>query len=656
MKAISAGLLVSLSTTLALSSALAVDDEALFDLPLEELVKVEIKSDITSIKSKPVREQPGIVTVIGAQEIRDCGARDLSDVLMLVPGFALDTDVESVVGLTFRGLQGQEGKVLLIVDGIEVNEPLYGSLPILHHIPAETIQQVEIIRGPGSAMYGGTAGLAVVRVTTRSAGRSGGYAVVTPSYADGRMSWNYSLGLTYVTNDWRISFNGGYSETFISNRKYISLNGTSVDMVDLSDMYPLFLDVGVGYRGLDIRLICDLYRYDDAVYYGEPPQTPVPTRFDSWLAAAKYTVKPVPWLSLTPALTYRRQVPWYDSSEEVGDFEIVTERYQAELNGTAELSDASGLKLGVRFQRDSARAVDVGSAGSDAAEYYNGDSTETFDDIAAYAQYDVDMPWANLSAGCRYEHHDAVGGNVVPRVAITRAWDRFHVKALFSEAARIPSINVEQAAMEGYGTVDVERTANYELEAGYKFTKALSAVGSMFYMRVRDPILYTAYTIDNVAVDGYYNATNMISTYGLAAELRWDTSQVSAHLNYSFYRAYDNDVDYLRGDDNRFLAAPAHKVSFSTTWRILRSLDWNVSGFWLGKRMAYAYPAEGVTELDSEFVLNSFLNYRFQQFSLGIGVANLLDEDRLAPQPYAGESGPIPLKGREVFARLAVEF
>ncbi len=130
----------------------AVEGVGLFDLSMDQLSKVEIKSDITSIKAKSIREQPGIVSVVTAKQISETGARDLTDVLLLVPGFSLDTDVQSMVGLTFRGLQGQEGKVLLVIDGIEVNEPLYGSLPILNHVPADLIEQIEIIRGPGSAM------------------------------------------------------------------------------------------------------------------------------------------------------------------------------------------------------------------------------------------------------------------------------------------------------------------------------------------------------------------------------------------------------------------------------------------------------------------------------------------------------------------------
>jgi len=91
--------IVSAWLSCGLQSAEAIDDSKLFDLDLEALSNVEIKSDITSIKAKSIREQPGIVTVITSQQILETGARDLTDVLLLVPGFSLDTDVQSMVGL-----------------------------------------------------------------------------------------------------------------------------------------------------------------------------------------------------------------------------------------------------------------------------------------------------------------------------------------------------------------------------------------------------------------------------------------------------------------------------------------------------------------------------------------------------------------------------
>ena len=100
----------------------------------------------------------------------------------------------------------------------------------------------------------------------------------------------------------------------------------------------------------------------------------------------------------------------------------------------------------------------------------------------------------------------------------------------------------------------------------------------------------------------------------------------------------------------------AHKITVNGTWHITPSLDWNVTGYWLGDRFAYVYPATGVTELADEFILNTFINYQFKHFTAGLGVANLLDQDRYAPQPYAGGTGPLPLKGREFFLKLAFKF
>jgi outer membrane receptor protein involved in Fe transport len=336
---------------------------------------------------------------------------------MQVPGFSLDTDVQSMVGLTFRGLQGQEGKVLLVVDGIEVNEPLYGSLPILNHIPAEAIEQVEIIRGPGSAMYGGSSGLAVIRVTTKGASQDGGYGMVTPGYAAGRFSENYALGGGFTTNDWRFSFNGAYSHDYISNEKYTSLTGTTVDMTQRSTMTPLFLDLGAGWRDVDFRFIYDAFHYDDTINYGDPPATPSHTEFDSILTSLKYTAEPTTWLKITPELTYRHQIPWYVQTDDVsvGDYDIEADRYQADLIAVVDLTDSSGLMVGTRYFRDVANAINTDFDGTPPATYYDGKSAVSYNDIAGFAQYDWDNRWVNISVGGRYEYHDALGGHFVPR-------------------------------------------------------------------------------------------------------------------------------------------------------------------------------------------------------------------------------------------------
>jgi outer membrane receptor protein involved in Fe transport len=623
---------------------------SLLDLSLEELTQVELKTDITSIRAKPIEEQPGIVSVLTSEQIRQTGARDLSDVLMQVPGFALDTDVESMVGLTFRGLQGQEGKVLLIVNGMEVNEPLYGSLPILNHIPADAIKQVEIIRGPGSAQYGGDAGLAVVRVTTLDSSQNGGYVVLTPSFASGRVSESYVAGVGYSDGDWRWSSNFSYTSTTLSNRTYVALDGTTVDLAHSADMNPLFFDFGIGWRGLDVKVLYDRYRYDDLIDYGETVATPNETHFDSLLATAKYDLRVNESLRITPSFSYRSQTPWYADGA-AGIYDIHTERYEGSLTAVADLTATSSLLVGAQWMRDRAYVHDSSYYGQDPLTYFYGSRSIAYVDMAEFAQYDWDAPWVNLSVGGRYERQDAVGGHFVPRFALTKAWGPWHIKALASQANRIPAINVLQEAV---GQLKPEQTTNYEIELGYKFAEKRSLTGNIFYMAVDRPIVFETLPGGN-DTEGYFNG-NRISSAGFETEYRWAQGTFDNFVGYSFYRAVNNDEPYVRGDSGRFLGAPTHKISASTTWHPTKQLDVNLSGYWISSELTYTYPTDALTELPQVFMVNGYLDYRWGNASVGLGVSNLFDVKRYAPQPYNGGEAPIPLMGRTVFLKLGYKF
>jgi outer membrane receptor protein involved in Fe transport len=624
---------------------------SLLDLSLEALSQVEIKTDITSIRAKPIEEQPGIVSVVTSEQVHQTGARDLSDVLMLVPGFALDTDVESMIGLTFRGLQGQEGKVLLIVDGMEINEPLYGSLPILNHIPAEAIKQVEIIRGPGNAQYGGDAGLAVVRVTTQDSNQNGGYAVLSPSYASGRFSESYAAGAGFAKGDWRWSVNAAYTSTTLSNRTYVALDGTTVDLTHAANMNPLFFDFGLGWRDLDIKLIYDRYRYDDVINYGETVTTANATRFDSLLAMAKYDFRVNESLRITPSFSYRSQVPWYVNGAD-GVYDVHAETYVGNVVAVADLTAKSSVLVGVQWMRESAYVHDSSFYGQDPTTYFNGSPSIAYNDTAEFAQYDLDTALANFSFGGRYERQDAVGGHFVPRFALTKAWGPWHLKALASQAIRIPAINVLQEAVGG--ALKPEQTTNYEIELGYKFAEKRSLTGNVFYMAVDRPIVFETLP-GGAESEGYFNG-HRISSSGFETEYRWTQGDFENYLGYSFYRAVNNDEPYVRGDSGRFVGSPTHKLSASSTWRPTKKLDVNLNAYWLSSELAYTYPTQNLTELGSQFVANAFLNYRLGKTSIGLGVSNLFDVKRYAPQPYNGGEAPIPLMGRTVFLKLGYRF
>lgn len=104
--------------------------EALLELPV-----VEVAGEVPL----SAREAPGVVSVVSREEILDAGAGDLIDVLRLVPGFFFGVDVQGMTGVGFRGNWGHEGKILLLIDGQELNELDYGTLQFGNRFPVDQI-------------------------------------------------------------------------------------------------------------------------------------------------------------------------------------------------------------------------------------------------------------------------------------------------------------------------------------------------------------------------------------------------------------------------------------------------------------------------------------------------------------------------------------
>jgi outer membrane receptor for ferrienterochelin and colicin len=641
-------------------------------LDLAQLASVKI--DIESINPRPVSEQPGIVSVIQAAQIREMGARDLMDILQQVPGFGFGQDVNGVIGPSFRGLWAYEGKLQLIVDGVEFNESLYGNTELGHHIPADAIEQVEIIRGPGSAKYGGTAELAVIRVTTKGASQNGGYASVTPSVGAGKVATDYTGGFGYTLGDYRVSANAYVGENFRSNQRYTALDGTSFDMTHDSDIQTRMVNVDLGWKDLDVRLIYDLYQLSDRINFGEPLPATEPISFETLATVANYNWKMTDWLTVTPSVTYRRQTPW-NGGVPGSTLNIVTERYIGELTAVANLSADATLLVGLRYLRDSAEAEDTSFYGVAPANFYNMGTSDSvaYDTYSAYGQFDWDLKWVNVTVGGRYENQSAVGDKFVPRLGLTKTWDRFHLKLLYDQAYRTPNINilsspagstwestfgslgnVGTAGSPAYVTIKPETTISYQLEAGYVFNHGFALTQNIFYMEIKDPIVYL---VDpGTEMDGYANG-GKVSTYGTELELSYTQARFSATFGYSLYVVDQNTVAYWGSGDPRVnLGLPADKLSASATWHLSDALSWNVNSTFTTAQRAYFYPNSEPQELNSTFLLNSFVEYRWSHASLGFGVANLLDQDQYIAQPYAGGEAPILLTGREFYFKFAFQF
>ncbi|HLP78404.1 MAG TPA: TonB-dependent receptor plug domain-containing protein, partial [Candidatus Paceibacterota bacterium] len=457
--------------------------DPIMDLDIDALANVRI--NIASISPKTVEAQPAVVTVITAQEIEARGAKDLKDILELVPGFTSGYDVAMMVGPGFRGLWAYEGKVQVLVDGIEMNEGYFGNVFTLDQFAAQNIQQVEILRGPGSAMYGGTAELAVISITTKGAEQNGGFVSDRMVFNGHEFGDQVASSFGYpLTNNWRFSGNVAYSDIARSDKTYVSPDGTvRRNLSGNSADRPLELNLGVGWKDAELRVIYHRYQAQDQLIYGAAPYVipqgmPGNIENNIFAVSAKDDFKFADRFTISPRATYKFEEPWYMTYNVSGT--IQHRQYQRgdfDLPLKVEFSDSSKAVVGVHYYHEYAQAINISGVGQSASNYFNGTDHVAHDDVAAYAQYDLDSKWVNLTVGGRYEYYSYSGNTFVPRVGLVKAWDRFHIKALYNEAFRTPNIGIVHDAA---GPLKNESTTGYELEAGYRFNGGFTLVGNLY--------------------------------------------------------------------------------------------------------------------------------------------------------------------------------
>jgi len=140
----------------------------LFEMDLDDLLAVKV--EIASRSGERQADAPSSVSVFSRAEIERMGITTLEELLNLVPGFYTSrtdfTGEEWALGT--RGFWGiSDSVVLLLIDGMRINEHYSGSFSFMDRlISLGAVERVEIIRGPGSALYGSNAYMGVINIIT----------------------------------------------------------------------------------------------------------------------------------------------------------------------------------------------------------------------------------------------------------------------------------------------------------------------------------------------------------------------------------------------------------------------------------------------------------------------------------------------------------
>ena len=600
-------------------------------------------------------EAPASVTVISREEIRRFGYRTLGEVLSAAGGM-FTTDDRNYTYLTVRGLAKRgdfNSRVLLLLDGHRLNMPVDDSslLGTEELVDLEALDRVEIIRGPGSTLYGTNAFYAVVNLVTRTgasvkggeaqlAGGSfeSGYGAVAGgtrstggldvfATASGYKSQGPDLYFpafdSPATNDGRaVGLDGDRfgrafarvmkgdftAEGYYSSRRkdiptasYDTIFGDSREQThDGGGM----LSAGYEHAFTDLSRVWATASYQSGFYDGSYPYP------DGLLADYSRSR----WLSMEG-------------------------QYQRFVGGRHRISVGGEVRRNVRLEQGVTSAFTFSESSWVAAGFLQGEFHLS--------------ERLNLDAGLRYDHYSTFGGTFSPRVALVGevATGTF-VKGIYGRAFRAPSA-YELYYEDGSVTqkpalhLEPERLETFEAVFERRLRAGLRASLDVYHTKVTNLIGLVTDPVDQLLV--YANGEVARST-GVEAALE---GQVTPHLlvraSYAFQDATEGPEDRRPVNSPRHVAHLAASLSLFEG-RVLPGLEMH----YLGSR-----PTLAGAEVGSYALAGLVLQVRPRpgsRLELQAKVSNLFDTADSDPGGEEHRQDVLPRDGRTAWLSVRFRF
>lgn len=641
--------------------------EEIRQMSLEDILKLEIS--VASQIPVSITEAPGIVTLITRDDIRNSGARDLIDVLtLLAPGFNFQQSQYGPLGINVRGIWAFEGKTLLLIDGVEANDEAFAGIIFGNHYLLDNIDRIEIIRGPGSVIYGEHAALGVINIITRGYKTyQGGYAGLQISQMFRSYSHrNASFGFADKYKELGYSLTGYAGKGRLSDRNLVYYDGTS--SCELIQQDPASLNMNLNFKGLDFRGIYDRYSSWEGINITS----------ESFMTQLKYDLKLSDNFTLTARVNNKVQYPWKIKAYgtvimDDGLYVDTTYSNQKRIDRHKfTLSFMWDIHPGLNLASGAEYTYTKGSIFNRFPGYYEipfGSHQESvlMRALAFYSQLMFQNAWFNITLGGRYEYSRDFGGFFVPRIALTRKFEHLHLKAMVSQSYRLPGGAYFDLQLKP------EKAVNYEFEAGYTFSKNHSFTLDYYDILFRDVI--AAARDNQYGLSIQYVNQDRIGTRGIEAEYKLIRPIFSLGINASYFQIYNNSLEAFRvpGYDNKLLGNPSYRLNGFAGFNLNRQVSIHPSISYFGQR--YGYISGEVTGFDFEHhqvIVKSKLK-RFDptavvnlnivtkdlfvdKLELDLGVMNLFNTDYEYIQPFAGFSAPIPGPSSALVLKAYYEF
>ncbi len=156
---------VTLKAAVSLSSSPATT--SIIGMDFTDLAKIQITS--VAKKEQALMQTAADITVLTGEEIRRSGVRSVPEALRLVPGLEVARTGSASWAISARGFNGAlANKLLVLIDGRSVYTPLYGGVFWdVQNVQLDNIDRIEVIRGPGAAVWGANAVNGVINIITK---------------------------------------------------------------------------------------------------------------------------------------------------------------------------------------------------------------------------------------------------------------------------------------------------------------------------------------------------------------------------------------------------------------------------------------------------------------------------------------------------------
>jgi len=685
----------------------------------EEDIALTFDAQFVSIATggqKELSRAPAVATVITAENIAQMGALNLDQVLESVPGLHVTlSSLRLTPVYSIRGIQSDIGPhVLMLVNGVPITQMWQGDRGALSTLPIADIARVEIIRGPGSAIYGADAFAGVINVITKSAAEMDGTSISATAGLFGTVQTAILHGKTY--DDLDIAFSMQYSGTEGDDGRVIDRDGQTFwdDREGTNaSLAPGPLDTRA--KRLDTRLELRWdswqvrgwnWRQKD---FGVGPglaQALDPNgdgETDNWLIDASYKNE-----GIAPNFDIESKISFMDiknisrqtlfprgaflpiasdgnlnlapgapptttfTDGMIGNPEIYEQHYRADVavfwTGLenhrwrfavgafySELQGKETKNYGPGVLDGTEVSVDGGLTDvSGTVDNFVPDENRTVYYLSVQDEWYLAADW-DLTAGIRYDNYSDFGDTFNPRAALI--WHPSYslsTKLLYGQAFRAPSFQELYAqnnpVKEGNENLKPENIKTLEFAMDYQHTFDQRYAASIFAYEIDDQIVYVP------SGGGAPQAQNVGQQEGSGFELemQWSaTYSLDILANYAYQKSRDKTNNSDAPD------SPQQQAYIKANWRFLPGWNLHAQATRVMQR-ARAYN-DNRADIDNYTLVNLALRKTdiADHWDITVRVSNVFDKKVYEPSPSEVRffvPGDYPLAGRSWYATAKYQF